>query len=451
VLVAVIALVIAACGTGTTDTTAASGTTEAPDTTESPDTTDAGMGDLTFDFGFDEATGTIKLGALAAITGPIPGIGQSLLDGHLLYWEALNAEGGVDGQYPVEVVVRDNEYDPDVNPVVYAEIKDEVLAFSSAIGTPTTATIFEAAATENILVAAGSLASQWALTENVPLNLAANTYFAQFANAPHWASQIADPAIITEDSVIGIIYQADDYGQDCKNGYDFGLENTGFVGSYEATYAATDSDFSAQIGGAQAAGVDVLFVCTLPSALAGMLGTAFQIQYSPTVFGSSPSYNVALPAALGGEGGEAAGLQLFSSFPYYGLGAGPAFEDETPGMQQLRDNLEEFGADIPPEELNVFFWFGYTQAQTFHEILEAAIANGDISRAGLLAAIPTIQGFDSGFGGEPTGYGETPKEKIPTNEDNIGVPASVTEWRFGLEPVSDFFVAPYMEDWDPAG
>jgi len=455
VLVAAIALVVAACGTGTggdtTATTAATATTESPDTTEAPDTTEGEMAELTFDFGFDEETGTIKVGALAAITGPIPGIGQSLLDGHLLYWDALNAEGGVAGQYPVEVVVRDNEYNPSVNPVVYAEIKDEVLGFSSAIGTPTTATIFEAAATENIIVAAGSLASQWALTENVPLNLAAGTYFAQFANALFWASQMADPAVITEDSVIGIIYQSDDYGQDCKNGYDFGLANTGFTSSYEATYAATDSDFSAQIGGAQAAGVDVLFVCTLPSALAGMLGTAAQIQYSPAVLGSSPSYNPALPAALGGEGGEEAGLQLFSSFPYYALGAGPAFEDETPGMQQLRENLEEFGSDIPPEEINAFFWFGYTQAQTFHEILEAAVANGDISRAGLLAAIQDIQGADFGFGGDPTGYGATPQEKIPTNEDNIGVPVSVGEWRFGLQPITDFYVAPYMADWDPAG
>lgn len=458
VLVGVLALVVAACSPSQTEpaeTTEPAPATTQPDTAttappETTGTTEEMMSELAFDFGFDPDTGTIRLGALAALTGPIPGIGASVLDGHLLYWEALNAEGGVAGTYPVEVIVRDNQYDPDVNPVVYNEIKDEILAVSTALGTPTTATIFEAAASENIIVAAGSLASQWALTENVALNLAANTYFAQFANAPYWATEIADPAVITGDSVIGIIYQADDYGQDCKNGYDFGLANTGLTSSYEATYAATDTDFSAQIGGAQAAGVDVLFVCALPSALATMLGTAAAIEYSPTVFGSSPSYNPALPGALGG-GDEAAGLALFSSFPYYGLGAGPSFEDDTPGMNQLREQLETYGADIPAEEINAFFWFGYTQSQTFHQILEAAVANGDITREGLLAAIPTVQNVDFGYGGDPSGYGETPKEKIPTNEDNIGAPISITERRFGLEPVSDFFVAPYMADWDPAG
>lgn len=458
VLLVVLAMFLAACGGddggGTTEapgTTEASGTTEAPGTTMGmTSTTEGEMMELASDFGFDAATGTISLGALAALTGPIPGIGASLLHGHELYWEALNGdEGGVAGMYPVEIVVRDNEYNPEVNPVVYNEIKDDVLAISSSLGTPTTATIFEAAGEEDILVAAGSLASQWALTENVPLTLAANTYFAQFANAPYWATEMADPAVITEDSVIGMIYQADDYGQDCLNGLNFGLENTGLTLDYEATYAATDTDFSAQIGGAQAAGVDVLFVCTLPTALATMLGTAAAIEYSPTVLGSSPAYNVALPGALG-QGDEAAGISFFSSFPYYQLGTGPTFEDDTPGMVKLRESLDTYGADIPQEELNSFFWFGYAQAQTFDQILEAGVANGDITRAGLLGVIPTIQDFDPGFGGGLVGYGTTPKEKISTNEDSIGVPISVTEKQFGLNPISDFFTAPYMEDWDPA-
>jgi len=453
VLIAVLAMILAACSPEDAgDTTTQATDTSAPTETTEPEATSTTgeMMDLVSDFGFDAATGTITLGALAATSGPIADIGNSLLHGHQLYWDAINADGGVAGTYPVELIVRDNEYNPDVNPVVYNEIKDEVLAFSSAIGTPTTATIFEDAATENILVAAGSLASQWALTSNVPLNLAAGTYFAQFANAPYWATEVADPAVITDASVIGIIYQADDYGQDCKNGLDFGLENTELTLSYEATYAAGDSDFSAQIGGAQAAGVDVLFVCTLPSALGPMLGTAAAIEYSPTVLGSSPSYIPVLPGALGG-GDEAAGLALFSSFPYYGLGAGPAFEDDTPGMTLLRERLETYGEAYPPGEINAFFWFGYTQAQTFHQILEAAVELGDISREGLVAAIATVENFDPGFGGEQTGYGPTPKDKIPTNEDNIGVPVSITEWRFGLEHVTDFYVAPYMSDWDPAG
>ena len=465
-LLAVVALIAVACGDSeetTTTTTAAPGTTtstteaetttttegETTTTTEGETTTTTeGMTGPAFDVGFDEATGTIRLGVLAALTGPIPGIGQSVFDGHRVYWDKVNADGGVAGTYPVELVVRDNEYNPERTVVVYNEIKDDVLAFSSTLGTPTTAPIAGPAGEESILVAAGSLASQWALTENVLLNLAANTYFAQFANAPYWAMEIADPAIMTTDTVVGIVYQADDYGADCKNGYDFAQENLGFNAAYEATYAPTDTDFSAQMAGAQAGGVEVLFVCALPTALATMIGTNAALAYNPIIFGSSPSYNVALPAALGG-GDEAAGLAAFAN--YYNLGTSVPWEADLPGAAQMRADRDAHGADVPQENINAFFYFGYTQAASFHQVLEAGIANGDITRAGLLSAVGDVQNVDFGFGGAPAGYGDTPAGRIPTNEDQIGTIVSVTERAFGIEPVSDFFVAPYMEGWDPAG
>ncbi len=461
ILFAVMALFITACGNGdVAETTAAPATTAPPATTAAPATTAPApattMGDmmeLTHDVGFDAETGTIKLGVLAALTGPIPAIGQSVLDGQRLYWERVNADGGINGTYPVELVVRDNQYNPETTPVVYDEIKDEVLAFSSTLGTPSTAPLVGPSAEEGIVIAAGSLASQWALTENIVLNLGANTYFAQFANAPYWAMEIADPAVITDSTVVGIIYQADDYGADCKAGYDFAQANLGFNAAYEATYAATDTDFSGQIGGAAAGGVEVLFVCALPGALATMLGTAAALQYSPAVFGSSPSYNVVLPAALGGEGGEEAGIALFNSFPYYNLGTSAPFESDFPGMVQLRDDLATYQADlgIANESVNAFLYFGYTQAATFEAILQAAIANGDITRAGLLAAVADVKDVDFELGASPAGFGTTPKDRIPTNEDSIGIVTSISNAVFGIEPISDFFEAPYMADWDPAG
>ncbi len=466
-LFAVMALVALACGdSGETTTTtaappatdAATTTTAAPPTTMAPTTTappagdttttTAEMMDLQFDAGFDEETGTIKLGVLAATTGPIADIGQSLLAGHQHYWDSVNAQGGVNGMYPVELVIRDNAYNPEQNVVVYNEIKDEVLAFSSTIGTPTTATIFEDAAQSDLLVGAGSLASQWALTSNVVLSLGADTYFGQFANAPYWAMEIADPPVMTDASVVGIIYQADDYGQDCKNGYDFGQANTGFNAAYEATYAVGDSDFSAQIGGAQAAGVDVLFICALPSVLAPMVGTMAALQYFPAIFGSSPSYIPILNGALGG-GDPAAGAALFNSFPYYNAGTSAPWESDVPGMVQMRADWEASGAPI--EVVTAFYYFGYTQGQTFNEILKVAIANGDITKKGMLAAVDAVQNVQLEYGTSPAGYGPTPKDRIPTTDTGIGVVTTTDQAVFGLELIGDLFSAPYMADWDPAG
>ena len=211
-LLVVLAMVAAACGgdssTDEPETTEAPATTAAPEAEPEPEPEEEmeEMEEMEEVIGFDAETGTIKLGVLAATTGPIADIGKTLLAGHQAYWGAVNAQGGVAGQYPVELVIRDNAYNPETNVVVYNEIKDEVIGFSSTIGTPTTATIYEDAAAQGLLVNAGSLASQWALTDNVVLNLASNTYFAQFANGPYWAMEIADPPIITDDSVVGIVY-----------------------------------------------------------------------------------------------------------------------------------------------------------------------------------------------------------------------------------------------------
>ncbi|MGH9052063.1 MAG: ABC transporter substrate-binding protein [Acidimicrobiia bacterium] len=391
--------------------------------------------------------GTIRLGVLAAITGPIPDIGQSVLNGHEVWWAYVNEElGGVGGRYPVELVIEDNQYNPEINVTAYNEIKDGVLGFSSTLGTPTTASIQQDAAAESILVAAGSMASFWSQTQNVVLNLASNTYLAQFANGPYWAMEVADPPLMTAETPVGVISQADDYGQDCLKGYELALQNLGFQDASRQTYQPTDEDFSAQMSAFQAAGVEVVFVCALPSALARMIGTNDVLGYRPVIFGSSPTYHVVLPTILGGGGGEQAGLPAFAN--YYQLGTGPAFEEETPGMELLRRNLETYGAEVPPASVNTFYFFGYTQAQTFHTILERALERGDLTREGLLTALNEVQGVDLGYGLGEAGFGASVTQRVPTDIDAVGRPVSTSQSRFGLERVSDFFVAPYLEDYD---
>ncbi len=399
------------------------------------------------DIGFDPDTGTITLGVLASISGPIPEIGQAVLDGHRVFWERVNAEGGINGMYPVELVVRDNGFDLGQHIAAYEDIKDEVAAISSTLSTGFTAAIVEDAAANQLTVNAGSLASRWALVGNVTLDLGAGTYFTQFANGPYWAMAIADPPVITDANVVGIIHQADDYGQDCKNGYDLAQDHLGFSAGYEATHEATDTDLTAQIVGAQTAGVDVLFVCTLPTALASMLATAATIGYSPTILGSSPSYNVVLPIAFGG-GNEAAGVAFFNSFPYYNLGTAAPWESNVPGMVQMRQDLTDFGPGVA--NVDAFFYFGYTQGQTFDAILSTAFDRGDVTRSGILKAIDKTRDVDLGLGMGVVGYGPNPKKRIPTTVDSVGIIAVRDQRLFGFEPVSDFLSAPYLEKWNPA-
>src|SRR5687768_15921375 len=57
--------------------------------------------------GFDGTT--IKVGVLTPLSGPVAApIGIPLTAGGDVYWQRVNAEGGIAGKYKVEVVKEDN-------------------------------------------------------------------------------------------------------------------------------------------------------------------------------------------------------------------------------------------------------------------------------------------------------------------------------------------------------
>lgn len=395
--------------------------------------------------GFDPDTGTIRLGVLTATTGPMVDQGRSRLSGHEAYWGRVNDAGGVAGQFPVELVIRDHSGAPEQNIAMYEEIRDDVLAISSTLGGRFVEAIHEDASDRNLLISAGSKESYWALTNNVVLNAATDTYFSELANAVYWARNVAGPPAITDASKVGIIYQSDDYGEDCKAGYDLAMSSEGLVGAFEATYAPGDSDFSSQIDGARAANVDVLFLCTVPAVLAPMVGTMAASMYFPKLIGSSASYDPTLLSALGG-GDADAGAALFNMFPYFSLGTTPSWESENSTMGQMRTDWEKSGHGA--ELINRDYFSGYTEAMTFHAILERAAAKGDLSRSNVLASLDELAVVDLGLG-HFSGYGPGPGERIPFRGTAIGLPTTTDEAAFGIAPVSMAIVAPYLEDWVP--
>src|SRR5688572_31371084 len=74
--------------------------------------------------GFDGTT--IKLGVLTPLTGPVAVIGLPLTAGNEVYYDAVNAKGGVAGKYKIELVQEDTQYKPDVTVQKYNKLKGDV-------------------------------------------------------------------------------------------------------------------------------------------------------------------------------------------------------------------------------------------------------------------------------------------------------------------------------------
>ena len=176
---AVMALVAAACGSskGTTaaTTAATSGTTAAAvATTAAPAETTAAPAETTAPaptgFAVDaskcpaDATTALAAGADAKIgitlpqTGPLAAFG-AIAQGMQIYFDTINAKGGVDG-HKLVVVAKDDGYDPKQTVPKATELieQDKVLATSFMVGTPNVAatrSLFEASCTPQMFVGTG--------------------------------------------------------------------------------------------------------------------------------------------------------------------------------------------------------------------------------------------------------------------------------------------------------
>jgi ABC-type branched-subunit amino acid transport system substrate-binding protein len=428
---AVSMLVLGACG-GRDDDDAAPTTTAAPgDTT---DTTDEGEdeppGDPEPAPGFDGET--IRLGVLSATSGVVSIIGNPLTAGNQAYFDALNEEqGGVAGRYRVELVIEDNQYDATITSQRYAAIRDDVVAFLQILGTPPTNAVLPDLIDDEIVAAPASLDSAWVREPN--LLALGGPYQIQAINGIDWWFSQAE----NEGQVLCTLASDDEYGDTGVEGAEFAAENLGIDIAANVTYPAPSATrpaqtFEAQLSQLEGAGCEVILFVATPTDTGGFTTALTEnTGYNPTILGQSPTW-----------------LGLFAGFPYlqenyYALSEGPQYGDESiPGMAELVRVLETYAPDQPPD---IYFNFGYLQAMAMHQILEEAVARGDLSRAGMLAALESVGTltFD-GLSGDYV-YGPA-ADRVPPIVSSIFRPNPDAPG--GLEIVEYEYEAPYAGDFE---
>ena len=366
--------------------------------------------------GFEE--GLLRLGVLLPLSGQLEGNGQAVLAGHRAYWQYVNEElGGVAG-FEVELVIGDNEYTLEGNDREFSAMQPEVLAISATLGSPITADLL-AGAPSDMPIVVGSQVSVWGEHPNAIMNLGLSSYRDQIRAGASWVLEIADLA--SEDSAI--LYQEGLYGDDCAAGYEEATTVTALNDVVRVQVPSSETDFADELAEVRDAGAAILFVCLVPETLTSLIGGALAIDYSPLMVVSAQSYDISVPAAIGGEGGAESGLELL--FPVHITGA---IERDAPGSRLYTDNLER--ADVDPATAGWYVFMGYTQAATMHLILEEAIAGGDATRLGVLAAVDRLGEVDFGFGGGQASFGE---DGAPVRAESLGQPVSSEQAPFGVK------------------
>ena len=351
--------------------------------------------------GFDGTT--IKLGVLTPLSGPVADpIGLPLTAGGDVYWQRVNAEGGIAGKYKVEQVKEDTQYDAGKAREQYTKIKNDVVMFSQVLGTPPTQAILQDATTDKIALSPASLDAAWVREPNLlPVG---TTYQLQFINAAAYLQENEEAA--AEKMCLMAI--EGEYGDTGVEGLEFAAEELDFEVGTTARFKATDQDFTAQIQQLKNADCTAVFLTALPSNTGKILGTGAQLGFTPRWVGQSPTW----VSALGG----AAALQPLLEKTWLWVSEGVTWGDTSvPGMKEMLDDIAEFKPDQKPD---VYFVFGYVQARAVHALLEQAVESGDLSRDGILKAIEELEEVDyGGLLGQYT-YG-APEDRSPTREATI--------------------------------
>lgn len=330
------------------------------------------VGDLEAAPGFDG--NTINLGVISDSSGVAADIGIALTAGNRAYFDAVNEDGGVAGEFPVEINEQDHEYDETLAPQRYDAIKDDVVMFSQLLGTPIITSLLPALAEDNIVAAPASLDAEWVGVQHL-LPIGA-PYQVQAANAVnYWINEMDG-----EGTNICALVQNDPYGEAGQEGADAGAAANGtelaHVETFEVGTGLTGGDLTPQISQLQSADCEMVFLVAVSLDTPGIMTAAEGQGFEPQWFGQSPTWE--------GTGALARDeLADYMADNFIWTADGPQYGDESvPAMVDMMDAQDAAGANP-----DVYFIFGYAQAWSVHQVLEAAVANGDLSREGIVEAM----------------------------------------------------------------
>ncbi len=401
VLVLVMGLVAASCGSSTDDTTT---TTAAPSgdtttTTAAPSgdttTTTAAPGtDIKTDYGVDVENKVIKLGLLSDLTGIFSPLVIDITDAQQVYWDTVNAAGGIDG-WTVELVIEDTNYNVEQHQEKYEKIRGEVLAISQSTGSPTNVATLPEYAKDDMLVIPLSWYSGWPFRDfDFGLMLEQNTnYCLEAMNVIEFMKDMGAQSV-------ALATFPGDYGQDAAKGVKAALDFYEMDLAYDGEgLVIPGQDQTAVIQGIAGSGADWTFLTTNPSIGAEILGGAVQSGYQGMFSGSGPSYN---PALLDSAAGP-----LYDTL-YYPSWYNVSWGTDTPGNNEMMAAMQGAFPDRRPSDA---FIIGWNESIVMHEVIKAALANADMTHPGMVTAANSLSKVsfggsqpDQSWAGEPAEF-----------------------------------------------
>ncbi len=400
-IVLALGLVAAACG-GTADTTTTTAAAQQTTTTavaEATTTTGAAEAGIKTGIGVDADRKVIKLGALHDLTGIFSPLVIDINDAMKVFYDNLNAAGGIDG-WSIDYIVEDTNYNVEQHLEKYEKLRNEVLALTASTGSPTNVAALGLMMEDNMTFIPLSWYSGWAIPEfdgGLALELGTN-YCIEAMNLMEF---IRDKG----GQTVAIAGFPSDYGLDFAAGVKLAAEFYGMDIVFDGA-VIPGQDQTEVITGIVESGADWTLVAVNAPILAELMGGAFAAGYQGMWTGASPSYDFKLL--------NTAVAPLIDTL-YYQSTLYVPWGNDAPGMVDMMTAMADAFPDRLPEDS---FIIGWNEGVAMTQVLADAIAAGDLTREGVANAVAAQTGIDYAGTQPNQSYAGTPNEYV-TRESAI--------------------------------
>jgi branched-chain amino acid transport system substrate-binding protein len=318
----------------------------------------------------------IVLGQSCALTGPAAQLGLQFNRGARIYFDRLNAEGGVNGR-TIDLRALDDGYEPDrcaANTQTFIG-REDVFALFGYLGTPTSLAALPLAQAANMPFF-GPLSGAEALREP----------FSRVAFHVR-ASYYDETALIVRDltalglNKIAVFRQDDTYGQAGLDGVTRALKLRKLEPVAVGLVKRNTVDVAAAVKAIVPQMPDAVIQISAYKSCAAFVREAHRARYGGRFYNVSFVGTQALADELGKE---ALGVVVSQVMPY-------PFSTTLPITREYLDAVHRAGGDAVPNYSSIE---GYVCAKVFTEGLRRAGAKP--TRDGLIRALETMQRYDAG-------------------------------------------------------
>lgn len=322
-----------------------------------------------------QSSNKLVLGQSAAFTGPAAQLGIQFHAGAKLYFDLLNAKGGVN-QPQIEIRKLDDGYEPDrcaANTTQF--LRDDVFALFGYIGTPTSVVALPLAIKGETMFFAPFTG---AMGLRDPLNRLA---FHMRASYNDETALIVRQLTNLGLKKIAVFYQNDAYGKAGLNGVNLALAERSLKPVATATVERNTVEVANAVEIINAAAPDAVVQISAYTSCAAYIRAARKAGYGGTFYNVSFVGSQALADVLGAEGAGVAISQVVPT-PY------------STSKQITREFLAAIATGGNQVQPNFSSMEGFMAAKLFAEGMRRA--SGRITRDSLIAGLESIQGWSMG-------------------------------------------------------